>query len=171
MRTWTTSPLGEDHEVEHFDCGQPSLNDWLRQQAARAQQQGTARTYVWTPPHRVTVVAYFSVAPSQVSREDITRGLSGGVSAVPGYLLARLALDRDLHGHGLGGQLLLNALETLVEAAEIGGGRLIVVDPIDAAASAFYLHYDFTPIAGHTRLYVKFATARATLAQGSDQPP
>lgn len=61
---------------------------------------------------------------------------------------ARLALDASLHGHGYGygAQVLLDALDEVVRAAEIGGGRLIVVDAIDDEAYAFYEHFDFMPV-------------------------
>jgi len=46
-------------------------------------------------------------------------------------LFARLALSRHLIGGGLGGQLLLDALETVAAAANLAGGRLVVVDAIN----------------------------------------
>jgi hypothetical protein len=44
------------------------------------------------------VLAYYSIAPTQVARTEITRSLAGCYSVIPGYLLARLALDERLHG-------------------------------------------------------------------------
>ena len=89
--------------------------------------------------------------------------MSAGYSHVPGYLIGRLALDETLHGEGLGSQLLLDTLATIVSAAEVAGGRLIAVDAIDEAAHAFYRHHDFQPIEGSNRLVMKVGTARAAL--------
>jgi predicted N-acetyltransferase YhbS len=91
--------------------------------------------------------------------------LAAGHSVVPGYLLARLALATPLHGQGLGGELLLDALSRIVEAARISGGRLIVVDALDDHAHAFYRRYDFIPVDGSSRLYLKVATADAILTK------
>lgn len=44
----------------------------------------------------------------------------------------------DPFGTGLGSELLVDALERIVDAAQVGGGRLIVVDAIDDEARAFY---------------------------------
>lgn len=165
MTTWRSQPLDAEHVVDAFSCGQASLDDWLQRHALRAQRSGTARSYVWTQPDDTGVVAYYAVTPTQVRRHEVSRSLSGGVEVVPGYLLARLALDRSLHGQGLGAELLLDALELIVAAATRAAGRLIVVDAIDDAAHAFYEHHGFIPIAGERRLAMKVATARAALGQ------
>lgn len=90
--------------------------------------------------------------------------MAGGVSVIPAYLLARLALDRSLHGQGLGGELLHDALNRIVEAAEVASGRLIVVDAIDDDAAKFYRKYDFQPVKDNPRrLVIKIATVRAAL--------
>ena len=39
-------PLGPDHAVEGFDCGQTSLNIWLMRYGRQAAAVGSARTYV-----------------------------------------------------------------------------------------------------------------------------
>ncbi len=63
--------------------------------------------------------------------------------SIPAILLARLALDRRLHGQGLGASLLLDALTRATDAMQIAGGRLIVVDAIDEPARRFYEHHGF----------------------------
>jgi len=73
------------------------------------------------------------------------------------------ALDGSLHGQGLGTQLLLDAVERIVEAADRAGGRVIVVDAIDAEAHRFYGHHGFRAIEHSNRLVMKLSTARAIL--------
>lgn len=157
--------LSEQHDVSSFDCGVPSLNGWLAEQALRAQQAGTARTFVWvTAEAPAQVFAYFSLAPTELTRDALTRGKSSGFSTVPGYLLARLALHSELHGFGYGGQILVDALSRAANAAEAGGGRLVVVDALDDAAASFYRHYDFTPVKDNPRrLVLKLANVRKLL--------
>ena len=95
--TFVSVHLTTSHRTAEFDCGVPELNHWLVSHAMRAQEQGTARTTVWISEGD-QVVAYYSIAPTQIERCDVTRRLSDGVSRIPGYLLARLALDHNLHG-------------------------------------------------------------------------
>lgn len=164
MTDFNSVALGEHHKLDEFDCGVPSLNEWLVGYANRARESGTAKTYVWTAGDSDRVIAYYAITPHLVGRHEVSRGMSGGVTAIPAYLLARLALDRSLHGGGLGGQLLRDALEVIVEAAALASGRLIVVDAIDDEAANFYREYNFQPVKdnGH-RLVLKIATARAAL--------
>jgi GNAT superfamily N-acetyltransferase len=136
----------------------------LRHEARRAGQADTARTYVWTEEddNENDVVAYFSMAPTVVVREELTQSQAGGYTfAIPGFLLARLALDVTLHGQGLGTELLLDAISRMVGAAEVSAGRLIVVDAIDDRAAEFYTKHDFVAVKGNPhRLILKMATAR-----------
>ncbi len=97
--------------------------------------------------------------------------LAGGYSRIPGYLIVRLALDVSFHGHGYGAHLLLDALDKVVRAAEIGGGRLIVVDAIDDEAYEFPEHFDFIPVKNRRgRLVMKMSTAASALRAAQDQP-
>ena len=162
---FTSVPLADRHKVDEFDCGVESLNLWLADHAPRAQQAGTARTFVWVKPETPDQVwAYFSLAPTEVTRQILSRGQSSGYSTVPGYLLARLAVHVDLRGQGYGTQVLVDALSRAARAAETGGGRLVVVDALDEAAAAFYRHHDFTPVKDNPhRLVLKIASIRELL--------
>ena len=159
-----SAALDDDHQLDKFDCGAPSLNDWLVAQAYRAKESGTAKTYVWTRAASDQVIAYYAIAPHLVSRAEVSGGLAGGVSVIPSCLLARLALDGSVQGRGLGGQLLRDALERIVEAAAIGSGRLIVVDAVDDQAASFYRKFGFRPVKDNPqRLVHKIATVRKNL--------
>jgi GNAT superfamily N-acetyltransferase len=157
---WVSQPLTEDHDLTRFASGNTQLDHWLQRDALRAHRAGISRTTVWTAPGQRAVVAYHAIAPTQVGRIELpSRSLSGGYSTIPGYLIGRLALDRFLHGQGLGTQLLLDALERMVDAATRAGGRVIVVDAIDEPAHRFYHHHGFQGIAESNRLVMKLATA------------
>lgn len=151
--------LTEEHDVTTFDCGIESLNTWLTGQALRAQHAQTARTFVWTTIDEPTCVwAYYSLAPTELARDTLSRSQSSGYNIVPAYLLARLAVHTELHGFGYGSELLVDALTRAAQAAETGGGRFVVVDALNDPAASFYQHHDFTPITGNPhRLVLKMA--------------
>jgi predicted N-acetyltransferase YhbS len=76
-------------------------------------------------------------------------------------------LRRDLHGQGLGAELLVYALTTIVTAARSAGGRLVVVDADDGAVD-FYRAHDFQPSrTDPCRLIMKLSTAALALRCGS----
>ncbi len=60
-------------------------------------------------------------------------------------LLARLAVDLNARGQGLGAALLKDALHRTLQAAEIAGLRAMIVHAKDDAAKRFYEKYGFEP--------------------------
>jgi ribosomal protein S18 acetylase RimI-like enzyme len=133
-------PLGEQHRLEAFDSGVDSLDEWLRRRATPNQTAGFSRTYVIaTDDH---VVAYHSVSSFTIWRSDATgRARRQSPSQVPAVLLARLAVDRQHQGRGLGAELLRHAMELTIAAADTIGIRLLVVNAIDEQAAAFYRRF------------------------------
>lgn len=162
--TYRVEPLREDHDLEPFDCGSVVLSAWLKGHALHARGQGT-RTYVLIEGESGPVVGYFAVAPHMVAREETPARIGRGAPRqIPAILLAKLALDRRIQGKGLGGDLLIKALETIVEAGKVAGGKLVIVDAIDEAAAAFYVHHDFEPLPGdRSRLVKKLSTVAKAL--------
>jgi GNAT superfamily N-acetyltransferase len=156
--------LSADHDLSEFDCGKhASLTDWLKRFARMNQASGDTRTYVVHRNQRV--VGYYSLAPGSVSRKEATaRASKAAPEPVPIVLLARLAVDQEEQGQGLGSALLKDALQRAYAGAEIIGGRAVLVHAIDAEAAAFYRKYGFEPCPGlelHLMLLMK--DLRATL--------
>lgn len=121
---------------------------------------------MWTQLGERKVSAYFAICPAEVIRNDdgVSEAMPGGYSRIPGYLIARLAIDKSLQGRGYGEQLLLDALGKAVGASKFGGGRLVMVDAIDDEAQAFYERYHFVPVKSRkSRLVMKVATAAKAL--------
>lgn len=58
-------------------------------------------------------------------------------------LIGRLAVDREHQGHGLGSQMLLDALLRANQGAEIIGGRAVLVHSKVAGANDFYTRHGF----------------------------
>jgi len=82
-----------------------------------------------------------------IDRAVLPRGLAHGApTQIPAVLLARLALDKTLHGRGLGGVLLADALRKAVDAGLRVGVRFVVVNAIDDSATGFYRAHGFKPI-------------------------
>ncbi len=168
--TFSSARLSDEHDAAGFDCGNRVLDLWLQDQALRAERAGVSATTVWTPAGEQRVVAYHSIAPTLLRREQLpSPRIAAGCSEVPGFLLGRLALDSSLQGKRLGSQLLLDALEVVVAAGDRGGGRVIVVDAIDDVALAFYEHHDFVRVGDSRRLVMKISTARRALGRMDDR--
>lgn len=165
---WLSIGLGEHHLLDGFDCGVDSVNQWLITSARRADRQDTARVYVWARRDDHRVVAYFAINPTRVNREEDGISKSAAVlDKVPAFMIAKLAVDQSIQGRGNGKDLVFDAIGRIVGIAQLGGGRLIVVDAIDDRAHAFYRKLDFIPVQNNSeRLYMKIETARRVLGVG-----
>jgi GNAT superfamily N-acetyltransferase len=138
------APLGPEHDLQVFDCGRPSLNDWLRKRAAKAQSVGgAARTYVVCSPEG-RVVGYYALATGSINREDAPGKVKRNMpNPIPVILIARLAVDLTFRGKGLGYGLLKDALLRIVSAAGEIGVRAALVHALDESARNFYLYHGF----------------------------
>lgn len=139
-----------------------SLDRWLIEHARHAQSMRTAQTFVWHTGDD-TAVAYFSLAAHLVVRDELPAKLGrGSPSSIPSVVLARLALDQSLHGSGLGGELIWDALSRARGAADTVAARLVVVDAVDDSAAAFYRHHGFTPVPGNPNRLIQKMSDIAT---------
>ena len=131
--------------VESFDCGQPALNQFLQRFALVNQKSNSAQTYVSCQSG--TVVGFYSLAVGSVelaaAAPRVTKGLPQ--HPVPVMILARLAVDLQHQGAGLGKALLKDALLRTTQAADIAGIRALLVHAKDDAARQWYLKWEFEP--------------------------
>lgn len=129
--------LGEDHEIDAFDCGDQSLNDWLRRRARRNESEGASRTYVVCVGRRV--VAYYCLAAGSAALATAPGRVRRNMpDPIPVMVIGRLAVDRAWQGKHLGSGLLADAIRRTMGAAEIAGIRAILVHAISDEARRFY---------------------------------
>lgn len=155
---FVSEPLSGHHDLDRFDSGRPELDTWLQRHALASEARRTGRTFVWRRDERV--VAYYTVTGHLLVRAERPRG---NPTEVPAVMLARLALDKGLHGQGHGGVLLADALHRIVVATHTVAARFVLVDAIDEVAHGFYRHYGFHAIPGSLRLVQKISDVAAAL--------
>lgn len=73
---------------------------------------------------------------------------------IPVVVLARLAVDREFQGHGLGRALFRDAAQRVLHAADSIGIRGIVVHAISEQAREFYLTLGFDSCPGEPMMLV-----------------
>lgn len=144
-------PLGDDHDLSMFDCGEPSLNGWLARRARANQTGGASRTFVVCRDG--FVVGYYCLAAGAV----VAAAAPGRVrrnmpDPIPMAVLGRLAVDRSLQGQGLGKAPLRDALLRTLQAAEAIGVRGILVQALGEEARRFYLACGFVASPGDPML-------------------
>lgn len=135
--------LGPQHRIEGFDCGKPTLNDWLVRHARQAQGSGSAKTFVVSKDDRV--VGYFSLTVGQIDTLDAPERIRKGMGQypIPVVILARLAVILQDQGRGIGVGLLQDAIRRTLLIAEQAGIRAMLTHPIDEDAARFYTRFGF----------------------------
>jgi GNAT superfamily N-acetyltransferase len=158
-------PLADHHEIQEFNSGEASLDDWLRRRARANQASGASRTYVACEQKRV--IGYYALASGVVTVESASGRLRRNMpDPVPIAVLARLAIDHARQGKGLGRALFRDAAHRVMNAADAIGIRGIVVHAISEEAKKFYLALGFDPSPREPMmLMVTLADMRAALSK------
>lgn len=130
-------PLTAEHDLSIFDCGEPALNDWLRHRALKNESR-FSRTYVVC--HGTNVVAYCCISAGAVERAAAPGKVRRNApDTIPVSVIGRLAVSRSHSGHGLGADILSDALQRIAVASQSIGIGAVLVHAKDEAAKRFYL--------------------------------
>jgi GNAT superfamily N-acetyltransferase len=132
-------PIQADHDLDRFQCGEPSLDEWLRRRALRNEMRGGSRTYVVCSGSGSQVVAYYCLAVGAIAHIGaLGRVRRNMPDPIPAMIVGRLAVDQKFQGQGLGGAMLRDATLRTIQAASIAGIRAILVHATSASAKRFY---------------------------------
>jgi GNAT superfamily N-acetyltransferase len=93
----------------------------------------------------MAVAGFYSLAAGSVHKGEAPERVAKGVPShpIPVVLLARLAVDREFQGLGVGKGLLRDALLRVSSAADIIGIRALLVHAKDERAERFYSQFGF----------------------------
>ena len=159
-------PLANHHSFDAFECGEPSLDEWLKRRASGNQASGASRTYVVCEGE--AVIGYYCLAAGALGHADAPGALRRNrPDPVPVMMLGRLAIHKEHHQTGLGTALLRDALRRSLQAAEIAGVAALLVHAISEDAKRFYRSRGFveSPIKPMTMCLI-LESARKALAEG-----
>ena len=159
------APLSERHDLAEFVSGEDSLDSWLKRRARANQLSGASRAFVVCVETRV--VGYYALASGAIAVDSAPGRFRRNMpDPIPVAVLARLAVDRDWQGRGLGRALFRDAARRVAQAADAIGIRGIVVHAISEQARDFYLAlgFDASPSQPMT-LMVTLSDVRAVFSE------
>lgn len=144
--TGKTEPLGlsapekltEEHDFSQFDCNEISVNEFAR----KAHKQIKYRNAVFFVSCEVGtkyVKAYYTLSSGSVMRNEPPKSMQrSSMKEIPVTILGRLGVDKDYQGKGVGLDLLKDALNRSLAAADIVGSRAVLVHALDQRLADFY---------------------------------
>lgn len=136
-------PLAAHHQRRQFSCGEPPLDDYLARYARQHAGTRISRTYVAAVGERV--IGYYSLAMAAIRRDQLPPRYAARLPQFPLPMarLARLAVDRQHQGQGLGELLLADALQRCARLASEIGMLGVIVDAKHERARAWYARFEF----------------------------
>lgn len=146
-----------------FDSGHPSLDEWIRIVAGRAEGR-TARTYVVVAADGL-LAGYYCLATGSVARTDAPRKLrKDAPDPLPVAIIGRLAVSQRFARRGVGGGMLQDAFRRIIQINETVGFVSIVAHAIDTEASGFYRRFGFEGFPDGTRtMFLALSTLRSAI--------
>jgi predicted GNAT family N-acyltransferase len=153
MARWTIRRLDKAHDGSAFNCGQPVLNEWLKDRAGQFDRRDLSRTFVATRPDELLVLGFYAISTHRVIYDVLPSAEAKGLPRldIPVVLIGRLAVDQSARGQGLGALLLVDALRRSMQISEQVGIRAVEVDALDDTARNFYLKFGFRSLLDDSR--------------------
>lgn len=142
----------QKHERINFDCGEESLNIFLKIYASQQQKQGFCTTYVCVNENDPKIIlGYYTVSASSIeaSDADYISERKFPYQKIPTIKIGRLARDINTSQKGFGKFILANALKHCMDFATNHLGIWAVeIDVINEDVKTFYEEYGFKAIPG-----------------------
>ncbi len=115
----------------------------------------TSRTFVVCDedsPKRV--IGYYSIASSSLATTEALDRIKAGSGShpIPAVILARLAVDKEWQGQGIGSALVFDAVKRVARLQNELGIRALLVQAIDENAKSFYEKLGFRTAKFNPRL-------------------
>jgi predicted GNAT family N-acyltransferase len=145
-KKWNFVPIHKKYQRNHFDCGYPALDDYIKKYAKQNHEKGIAKTFVAIEDSTsLKVDGFYTLSASTIEFESLPDTSQKGLPAypIPTILIGKLAVDSAAKGQGLGTELLVDALLRAVKASQDVAVFAVRVDAIDSTARDFYLKYEF----------------------------
>src|SRR5262249_24635726 len=143
MDNWQIERLDRSHERGQFCCGQPILDEFLRNLVNQYEKRKLGRTYVAVLPGERRICGYSTLAAGAIPFDHVPQDTAKKLPRhpLPVALLGRLAVDRTMKGRGLGQELLMDAVRRCLRLSEELGLFAVAVAAIDESAKNFYQKY------------------------------
>jgi predicted N-acetyltransferase YhbS len=145
-------PLVKTDDLSAFDCGHLSLNQWLQRHAWRNHVIGDSRVNVICDEADGLVVGFVALAATKIERAELPKSQQRNRPAdIPMVLLGQLAITKEFQGQGLASGLMLFAIKSVQQAAELIGCHGLLTNPINDGVRAFYRNFDFDDLPHDTK--------------------
>ena len=129
-----------------FDCNDGAMNRFFHHYARQHHDKGASKTFVAVDDHSIS--GFYTLSPASLAYGRTSKVLSKKLPThdVPVFRLARIAVDKQYQGQGLGGQLLMAAGRRCLGVAQQTGGVALLIDAKSPEISRWYQRFGAIPL-------------------------
>lgn len=158
------------HDRAAFACGVEAVDNFLKKTANKLARADNLRLYAMTDPSGALIGFYalnahaidYAELPTKYARTRPGHGV------IPAAYISMIGVDARHQGHGYGGDLLVDALTRIAQAADAIGIAVVILDVLDdgdaeqvARRKLLYESYGFQPLPSRPlRLFLPLAAVR-----------
>lgn len=176
-RFYTIEPLDPDrHDRAAFSCGIEQVDNFLRRTANKLSKADNVRTFVMVGSSG-ELIGFYAVNAHAVDYADLPAKFARNRpnhGSIPAAYISMIGVDHRFQRQGYGGDLLIDCLARLVEAAEAVGIAVVMLDVLDCGdpenvekRKTLYAGYGFAPLpSNELRLFLPMATVRTLIDAG-----
>lgn len=135
-------PINSTHLVGDFDCGEESMNNWLKNKALNNEINNNSRTSVVCVEN--TIIAYYSLCTGCIYHKNLSRKFKHrSPDPIPSLVLGRLAIDLKYQGQGLSKDLIKEIYIKTFKLSQIVAMKVLVVNALNSEIVSFYQKLGF----------------------------
>ena len=148
MTGYILKTLQNTSDTTSFDCGDSDLNEFLKEDAVNNKNDWLSVTKILCEDEKI--IGFFTITPDtlhkgRINLQDKLQGYQYG--KYPAIKLARLAVDKQYQGKGIGKLLMKSFFKIARDIVDFEGGRFITVDAKQNAVT-YYRQYGFVHALG-----------------------
>jgi GNAT superfamily N-acetyltransferase len=144
-------PLNTSHDRPGFQCGESSLDEYIKKQAKQDVKRRVSRVFVARELDKPGIIlAYYTLSTLSIELPPpLARKLPR--HPIPAALIGRLAVSQQVQGYGVGRMLVADAIKRILGVSNEIAIYAVVVDALNEGARRFYQQFGFVPLKVHSR--------------------
>lgn len=151
-----------DYDIGEFDCGEETLNTFLKDHLKRQHDGQILKGYVLvTKAQKPKLLGYYTLSGSCFERKMLpskTQQRKIPYQNAPSITLGRLAIDKSIQGQGWGELLVTHAMNVVWDASKAVGIYGLFVEALNDKAKRFYTRLDFIQLVGENNNLLFYPT-------------
>ena len=163
------------HDRAAFSCGISQVDNFFRQTANKLAKVDNGRTFVMVGAEN-EVIGFYAINAHAIDYTELPGRFARNRPAhgsIPAAYISMIGVDSRFQKQGYGGDLLIDCLARLTNAADALGIAIVMLDVLDcgdpekvAKRLALYTSYGFEPLPSNgLRLFLPIATVRTLYPQ------